>query len=81
MIAERLSTKYGGVRMQTKGFANIAAFREEVKRLSREFGLEVTHIDIQDKTKKGSRVVGIEVRQALDIDPTEESNAVSWGNN
>lgn len=67
--------------MAYKGFVDIAAFREEIKRLAGEFGVEVTHIDISDRTKKGQRFVNIEITKTLDVDPTEESNAVSWGNN
>jgi uncharacterized protein (DUF111 family) len=67
--------------MLQKGFANIGAFREEVKRLAKQFNVEVTDIHIHEVAKRGQRTIDVLVEERFDIDPTEESNAVCWGDN
>lgn len=69
------------IRMSTKGYVNMGALKSEIRKLCSSFGLEHIEVCFTDDRKCVSVRHGIDVQQRLDVDPTEESNAVGWGDN
>lgn len=65
--------------MSHKGFVNMGVLRDAIKQLCAEAGLGEVYVDIGEPKRR--REVRIEIMERFDIDPTEESNAVSWSNN
>lgn len=60
-------------------FVDIAALRQKVKNVCREAGLPEVAVFFSEPDRDGYRV--IEIVSQPEVDPTDESNAVSWANN
>lgn len=57
------------------GFANIGSIREEIQRLP---DIQPARVVKRERRRKCRKIL---VEHRPDIDPTEESNALSWGDN
>lgn len=70
--------------MSTKGYVNMGALKTEIRKLCKSFGLDKVEVRFEDDRKGVTVVHGlgvVDLQERLDVDPTEESNAVSWGDN
>jgi hypothetical protein len=62
------------------GYTNIAELRARIVAMCAAEGLDV-RVDFSEPSIRRPREVQIQLLDRLDVDPTEESNAVSWINN
>lgn len=58
----------------------MGALKSEVRKLCKSFGLENIEVTFADDRKE-IKIKGIDILVDTEIDPTEESNAVCWGDN
>lgn len=64
-----------------KGYVDIAVLRDQIVILCRDHGVQDAVVEVADARLDRPREVFIQLVSRPDIDPTEESNAVSWANN